>query len=183
MKRFLFIISMLSLALCGRAQDLAMAAHGPSQPATAAPGAAVAKQPEPAFTFEVWGPVPDVENPMPEKHFLGSEVTRKWNTFLKNYSRQYAVSVGFTDSGYETLKPAVYHAVMRANRYVRKQVRQQLMSRADAVALMDHVLDCANTVVFESGTEQLEAAADHAATGKAAVDFFNSVRLVHHRLP
>ncbi len=179
MKRLLFIISLLSLALCGRAQDLAMAAHGPAQPATAAPTAAVAKQPEPAFTFEVWGAVPDVDNPMPEKHFLGSEVTRKWNTFLRNYTRQYAVSVGLTDSGYETLKPAVYHAVMRANRYVRKQVRQQLMSRAAAVALMDHMLDCANTVVFESGTAQFEAAADHAATGKAAVDFFNSVRLIH----
>lgn len=133
---------------------------------------------EPAFTFEVWGEIPNAEPDVPEKHELGTEITRKWNTFLKNYTREYCVSVGLTDSGYEFLKPAVFNAVKRANRYVKKCIRKGDMSRENAVAVMGHVLDCANTIIFENDTEKFEEAASRAMTGKDAVGLFESVKLI-----
>lgn len=177
MKNLLMMICLLSVTLVGRAQDLAMVDHK-AAPAVPAPAGAVSAPAAPTFAFEVWGGIPDVENPLPEKHYLGGVVTKKWNTFLKNFSRQYTQSVGFTDNGYETLKPAVYNAVMRANRYVRKCLKHNLMGHDEAVNVMTHVLDCANTVVFEGDTGSFESAAAHASTGKEAVDFFESVKLI-----
>ena len=61
------------------------------------------------FTLEVYGgEIPDVKPAFEEEHFLGGEITRKWNTFLCNYTHTYDVEVGLSASGTEFRKPAVY---------------------------------------------------------------------------
>lgn len=75
------------------------------------------------FTLEVYGgEIPDVKPAFEEEHFLGGEITRKWNTFLCNYTHTYDVEVGLSASGTEFRKPAVFKAVERVNKYVKKSL-------------------------------------------------------------
>lgn len=130
------------------------------------------------FTFYVYDDLSAQNVEIIESHYLGTAITPKWNIFLKNYTHRYDVSVGLSDNGFEIRKPAVYHAVMRANKYVRKMLRKGELSHGDAVREMTHVLDCANTVIFESDTKDFEQAAEDAASGEEALQFFDSVVLI-----
>ena len=49
------------------------------------------------------------------EHYLGSDITGKWNTFIQNYTHEYDVTIGFTDSSVEILKPSIYKAVNKVN--------------------------------------------------------------------
>ncbi len=130
------------------------------------------------FTYTVYGDVPDVKPTFAEEHPLGTVVTAKWNTFLANYTRTYDVEVGMADQGTELRKPAVFKAVERANRYIKRAVKNGEMSAEDAVEKMTHILDCANIICFEDHTEDFEAAARHAKTGEDVVALFEHVELL-----
>lgn len=132
------------------------------------------------FTLEVYGgEIPNVKPVFEEEHFLGGEITKKWNTFLCNYTHTYDVEVGLSSSGTEFRKPAVFKAVERANKYVKKNLKAHLMTREEAVKIMTHVLDCANIICLESDTAALEDAASNTKTGEEAVAFFNHIQLVN----
>ncbi len=132
------------------------------------------------FTLEVYGgEIPNVKPAFEEEHFLGGEITKKWNTFLCNYTHTYDVEVGLSSSGTEFRKPAVFKAVERANKYVKKNLKAHLMTREEAVKIMTHVLDCANIICLESDTAALEDAASNTKTGEEAVAFFNHIQLVN----
>lgn len=93
------------------------------------------------FTLEVYGgEIPDVKPAFEEEHFLGGEITRKWNTFLCNYTHTYDVEVGLSASGTEFRKPAVFKAVERVNKYVKKSFKSHQMTREEATRIMTHVL-------------------------------------------
>ncbi len=135
---------------------------------------------EKTFVLEVYGgEVPNVKPTFEEEHYLGDEITKKWNTFLCNYTRTYEVNVGLSSSGTEFRKPAVFKAVERVNKYVKKTLKSHHMSKDEAVKIMAHVLDCANIICLESDTNALEDAAADAKTGEEAVDFFNHIKLVN----
>ncbi len=132
------------------------------------------------FTLEVYGgEIPNVNPVFEEEHFLGGEITKKWNTFLCNYTHTYEVGVGLSSSGTEFRKPAVFKAVERANKYVKKNLKAHLMTREEAVKIMAHVLDCANIICLENDTDALEDAASNTKTGEEAVAFFNHIQLVN----
>lgn len=138
------------------------------------------KQDAQEFTLEVYGgEVPDVKPAFEEEHFLGDAITKKWNTFLCNYTHTYDVEVGLNASGTEFRKPAVFKAVERANKYVKKSFKAHQMSKDEAVKIMAHVLDCANIICLENDTEALETAAANTKTGEEAVEFFNHIKLVN----
>ena len=76
----------------------------------------MAAQDKKEFTLEVYGgEIPNVKPAFDEEHFLGGEITKKWNTFLCNYTHTYEVEVGLSSSGTEFRKPAVFKAVERVN--------------------------------------------------------------------
>ena len=82
------------------------------------------------FTLEVYGgEIPNVKPAFEEEHFLGGEITKKWNTFLCNYTHTYDVEVGLSSSGTEFRKPAVFKAVERVNKYVKKRLKAHTMNR------------------------------------------------------
>lgn len=140
----------------------------------------VEAQNEKVFTLEVYGgEIPNVKPTFEEEHFLGGEITKKWNTFLCNYTHTYDVEVGLSSSGTEFRKPAVFKAVERANKYVKKNLKSHLMTKEEAVKIMTHVLDCANIICLENDTAALEEAAGDTKTGEEAVAFFNHIRLVN----
>lgn len=140
----------------------------------------MAAQDKKEFTLEVYGgEIPNVKPAFDEEHFLGGEITKKWNTFLCNYTHTYEVEVGLSSSGTEFRKPAVFKAVERVNKYVKKSYKSQHMTKEEAIRIMSHVLDCANIICLESDTAALEEAAGDANTAEVALAFFDHIKLIN----
>ena len=140
----------------------------------------MAAQDKKEFTLEVYGgEIPNVKPAFDEEHFLGGEITKKWNTFLCNYTHTYEVEVGLSSSGTEFRKPAVFKAVERVNKYVKKSYKSQHMTKEEAIRIMSHVLDCANIICLESDTAALEEAAGDANTAEEALAFFDHLKLIN----
>ena len=140
----------------------------------------MAAQDKKEFTLEVQGgEIPNVKPAFDEEHFLGGEITKKWNTFLCNYTHTYEVEVGLSSSGTEFRKPAVFKAVERVNKYVKKSYKSQHMTKEEAIRIMSHVLDCANIICLESDTAALEEAAGDANTAEEALAFFDHIKLIN----
>lgn len=140
----------------------------------------MAAQDKKEFTLEVYGgEIPNVKPAFDEEHFLGGEITKKWNTFLCNYSHTYEVEVGLSSSGTEFRKPAVFKAVERVNKYVKKSYKSQHMTKEEAIRIMSHVLDCANIICLESDTAALEETAGDANTAEEALAFFDHIKLIN----
>ena len=140
----------------------------------------MAAQDKKEFTLEVYGgEIPNVKPAFDEEHFLGGENTKKWNTFLCNYTHTYEVEVGLSSSGTEFRKPAVFKAVERVNKYVKKSYKSQHMTKEEAIRIMSHVLDCANIICLESDTAALEEAAGDANTAEEALAFFDHIKLIN----
>lgn len=140
----------------------------------------MAAQDKKEFTLEVYGgEIPNVKPAFDEEHFLGGEITKKWNTFLCNYTHTYEVEVGLSSSGTEFRKPAVFKAVERVNKYVKKSYKSQHMTKEEAIRIMSHVLDCANIICLESDTTALEEAAGDANTAEEALAFFDHIKLIN----
>ena len=139
----------------------------------------MAAQDKKEFTLEVYGgEIPNVKPAFDEEHFLGGEITKKWNTFLCNYTHTYEVEVGLSSSETEFRKPAVFKAVERVNKYVKKSYKSQHMTKEEATRIMSHVLDCANIICLESDTAALEEAAGDANTAEEALAFFDHIKLI-----
>lgn len=140
----------------------------------------MAAQDKKEFTLEVYGgEIPNVKPAFDEEHFLGGEITKKWNTFLCNYTHTYEVEMGLSSSGTEFRKPAVFKAVERVNKYVKKSYKSQHMTKEEAIRIMSHVLDCANIICLESDTAALEEAAGDANTAEEALAFFDHIKLIN----
>ena len=140
----------------------------------------MAAQDKKEITLEVYGgEIPNVKPAFDEEHFLGGEITKKWNTFLCNYTHTYEVEVGLSSSGTEFRKPAVFKAVERVNKYVKKSYKSQHMTKEEAIRIMSHVLDCANIICLESDTAALEEAAGDANTAEEALAFFDHIKLIN----
>lgn len=140
----------------------------------------MAAQDKKEFTLEVYGgEIPNVKPAFDEEHFLGGEITKKWNTFLCNYTHTYEVEVELSSSGTEFRKPAVFKAVERVNKYVKKSYKSQHMTKEEAIRIMSHVLDCANIICLESDTAALEEAAGDANTAEEALAFFDHIKLIN----
>ena len=140
----------------------------------------MAAQDKKEFTLEVYGgEIPNVKPAFDEEHFLGGEITKKWNTFLCNYTHTYEVEVGLSSSGTEFRKPAVFKAVERVNKYVKKSYKSQHMTKEEAIRIMSHVLDCANIICLESDTAALEEDAGDANTAEEALAFFDHIKLIN----
>lgn len=140
----------------------------------------MAAQDKKEFTLEVYGgEIPNVKPAFDEEHFLGGEITKKWNTFLCNYTHTYEVEVGLSSSGTEFRKPAVFKAVERVNKYVKKSYKSQHMTKEEAIRIMSHVLDCANIICLESDTAALEGTAGDANTAEEALAFFDHIKLIN----
>ena len=140
----------------------------------------MAAQDKKEFTLEVYGgEIPNVKPAFDEEHFLGGEITKKWNTFLCNYTHTYEVEVGLSSSGTEFRKPAVFKAVERVNKYVKKSYKSQHMTKEEAIRIMSHVLDCANIICLESDTAAWEEAAGDANTAEEALAFFDHIKLIN----
>lgn len=86
----------------------------------------------------------------PRSHFLGEETGRKYGVFNDLYS--YAVAGDHVRTGQQMMidKPAIYHAVKRANRYYRTQLRKKVLTEQETFDKVNHVLNVAISVYTQS---------------------------------
>ena len=52
----------------------------------------VGKKPKATFIFDVYGEIPTTKPVFETEHYLGSDITGKWNTFIQNYTHEYDVT-------------------------------------------------------------------------------------------
>ena len=103
--------------------------------------------------------------------------TGKWNTFIQNYTHEYDVTIGFTDSSVEILKPSIYKAVNKVNKYYKKALKKEEVSREVATFNMGHILDCANVMCFDDNSKSFEEALKSANEPEEIIALFNQVTL------
>ena len=123
----------------------------------------VGKKPKAVFIFDVYGEIPTTKPVFEAEHYLGSDITGKWNTFIQNYTHEYDVTIGFTDSSVEILKPSIY--------------KQDEGSREVATFNMGHILDCANVMCFDDNSKSFEEALKSADEPEEIIALFNQVTL------
>ncbi len=127
------------------------------------------------YLFTVYGAIPSPKVTFEEEHFLGGELTAKWNAFNQNYTHVYSVSIGPSTSNTEIVKPAVYNAVNKVNAYYKKAVRKGLISREEAIRKLSHIFDCANVICFDDQSGSFEHAVGKAASPEEIVALFDCV--------
>ena len=119
------------------------------------------------FVFDIYGDIPVAKVVFESDHFLGEGIAKKWDTFVHNYT-------------HEIVKPAVYKAVNKVNKYYKKAVNKNQISRDAAITNMAHILDCANVICFEQDTQTLEQALRSADRPEAIIALFDKVKLRKH---
>lgn len=137
----------------------------------------VGKKPKATFIFDVYGEIPTTKPVFETEHYLGSDITGKWNTFIQNYTHEYDVTIGFTDSSVEILKPSIYKAVNKVNKYYKKALKKEEVSREVATSNMAHILDCANVMCFDDNSKSFEEAVKSADEPEEIIALFNQVTL------
>ena len=132
---------------------------------------------ESGVIFDVYGEIPTTKPVFEAEHYLGSDITGKWNTFIQNYTHEYDVTIGFTDSSVEILKPSIYKAVNKVNKYYKKALKKEEVSREVATFNMGHILDCANVMCFDDNSKSFEEALKSADEPEEIIALFNQVTL------
>ena len=87
------------------------------------------------------------------------------------------VTIGFTDSSVEILKPSIYKAVNKVNKYYKKALKKEEVSREVATFNMGHILDCANVMCFDDNSKSFEEALKSADEPEEIIALFNQVTL------
>ena len=132
---------------------------------------------EPHYTLTVYASLSKSETSFDEKHPLCSSLNSSWNMFQVNYRRVSKVSTGFSGQTVEIYKPAIYNAVVKADKYIRKAVSKGEIKNDEAVAMLKHILDCANALAMERDTKTFEKDIAGAKTPDTIIRIFNNVEL------
>ncbi len=180
LRNILLLSALLSIAFNGYAQELALAGSN-THAATGHNAVGTSNEDDSrtaAYQYTIYGEIPVAHLTFEEEHYLGKSVSSKWNTFLANYTHEYNVEIGLSNSGTEIIKPSIYNAVEHANKYIKKALKKGTLTHEKAVALMNHILDCANVICFENDSERFEDAAKKARNGEEAVKLFEQVKLI-----
>lgn len=82
-------------------------------------------------------------------HDLGSTIARKLAAIKKLYLLRYETKVAFTDTEVEVQKPDILAAVEKLDKYYRKSVEKNEISRQDASFQFSKYLDIAYSAFFE----------------------------------
>ena len=137
-------------------------------------GAGSEKTEKEKYVYHVYETTSKVAFEIP--HYLGEPCTEKWSRFQANYTRTYDQNVGFSSTTVEFAKPAIYHAVNKINKYIVKAVKKKNVTREEAIRLLSHVLDCANTLLYEDDTTQLEKSLASTKEPELLIKIFNQIK-------
>lgn len=128
------------------------------------------------FVFKVYS-TSDTPKGEIEPHFLGEEIARKWTLFNELYQRKGEVSVGFSTSYIETVKPSVFNAVCKMNNYYKKAVNKRMVEKEIAREQFSQILDCALAAFQYDETENFESALKKTREPEQIIQLFNAVKI------
>ena len=128
------------------------------------------------FVFKIYS-TSDTPKGEIEPHFLGDEIARKWTAVNELYLRKGEVSVGFSTSYTETVKPSVFNAVCKMNNYYKKAVNKGMVEKEDAREQFSQILDCALAAFQYDETENFESALKKTKEPEQIIQLFNSVKI------
>lgn len=129
------------------------------------------------YIFKVYGSIPVSQKTSDEEHYLGGELSAKWNTFNQNYTHVYDQSIGFGNSIVEIVKPSVFNAINKVNNYFKKVLKTNTVNKEMAIRTLSHMLDCANVICFEEKTDEFERKISKAKTPEEIIRLFNQVQI------
>jgi hypothetical protein len=129
------------------------------------------------YILTVYGKIQETDTVFEEKHPLSNTLNAGWNTFNKSYTRIYEVSTCFSGQTVEILKPIIYNAVIKVDKFIRKAVNKRNMNEEEAIAILKHIFDCANVLATENDTQDIEKKIAAAKTPEDIILFFNNVIL------
>ncbi|MBP1638766.1 MAG: hypothetical protein H6Q17_349 [Bacteroidetes bacterium] len=127
------------------------------------------------YLFKVYGSIPTPKATFEEEHFLGGDLSAKWNAFNQNYTHVYNVTIGPSTSNIEIVKPAVYNAVNKVNAYYKKAVRKGWVTRDEAIRKLSHIFDCANVICFDDESAPFEREVNKAISPEEIISLFDCV--------
>ncbi len=133
--------------------------------------------PSKKFVYEIYDSITSPQILFEEEHFLGGNLTRKWNTFNYNYTRIFDVKAGFSGSAVEIQKPSIYNAVIKVNNYYKKAYKKGLLDKAEIESKLSHILDCANVIYFEDTNDEFENAIKSAKSILDIIHMFDDVTI------
>ncbi|GAT63062.1 hypothetical protein [Paludibacter jiangxiensis] len=178
MKKLIYIgLLLVGMPLIARAQtytDIAAVSHASGNEAIRST-ASTTTESRTHYLFTIYGSIPNPKVSFEEEHFLGGELTAKWNAFNQNYTHVYSVSIGPSTSNTEIVKPAVYNAVNKVNAYYKKAVKKGLVSKEEAIRKLNHIFDCANVICFDDQSEPFEHAVSKANSPEDIISLFDCV--------
>ncbi|WP_303012342.1 hypothetical protein [uncultured Bacteroides sp.] len=187
MKKIICMAVMLCITMAATAQkgELAMSTNAEnvsgkgnvSEKGSGKETAPAGGKAETTFVFDVYGEIPTVRPVFETEHYLGKDITGKWNTFIQNYTHEYDITIGLTNSSVEILKPSIYKAVNKVNKYYKKALKKKKVSREAATLSMAHILDCANVMCFDDNSQSFEEAVKSADEPEEIISLFNQVIL------
>ncbi|MFA5330351.1 MAG: hypothetical protein WC384_21340 [Prolixibacteraceae bacterium] len=128
------------------------------------------------FVFKVYN-TSDMPKGEIDPHFLGDEIASKWTVVNELYLRKGEVSVGFSTSYTETVKPSVFNAVYRLNNHFKRAVNKGLIQREEAQKQFSWILDCAVAIFHCDETGKFETALMKVKDPEQIIQLFNSVRI------
>lgn len=128
------------------------------------------------FVFKVYG-TNDTPKGEIEPHFLGDEIASKWTVVNELFLRKGEVSVGFSTSYTETVKPSVFNAVCRLNNHYKKAVNKGLIQQEEAQEQFSRILDCTVAIFHCDETRKFETALMKVKDPEQIIQLFNSVRI------
>jgi hypothetical protein len=128
------------------------------------------------FVFKVYS-VTNAPKGEIEPHFLGDEIAGKWTLVNEMYLRKGEVSVGFSTSYVETVKPSVFNAVCKMNNYYKKTVNKGMVDKEDARKQFSQILDCALAAFQYDETENFESALKKTKEPEQIIQLFNAVKI------
>ena len=128
------------------------------------------------FVFRVYSAT-DTPKGEIEPHFLGDEIARKWTVVNELYLRKGEISVGFTTSYTETVKPSVFNAVCRLNNYYKKAVNKRLIQPEEAQKQFSWILDCTVAIFYCDETRKFETALMKVKDPDQIIHLFKSVQI------
>lgn len=103
----------------------------------------------PVFEFKVYSNENDlntISNDMIERHVFGETVSKKLYLLDSKYTYKVPMVPGNPQMRTIVRKPAIYDAVMKIERYLKKSVKKGAISMETASADFNKVLDVANSV-------------------------------------
>lgn len=128
------------------------------------------------FVFKVYS-TSDTPKGEIEPHLLGDEIAGKWTLVNEMYLRKGEISVGFSTSYVETVKPSVFNAVCKVNNYYKKAVNKGLIQQEEAQKQFSRILDCAVAIFHCDETEKFESALLKIREPEQIIQLFNSIRI------